>query len=124
MDKSEAIAQRLNEIMNDGMLALLTSIGYELGIFEVMAGLPPVRSDRVAGAPQSLRQSRGGSRQKLLESEDLELDVAAEPTPCGQLCASHGWPHQRLSSNGTLTLSTATRAFSSRGPFSSCTTGT
>ncbi len=50
MDESEAISQRLNAIMNDGMLALLTSIGYELGIFEAMAGLPPVGSDRVADA--------------------------------------------------------------------------
>ena len=50
MDNSQAITERLNAVMNDGMLALLIGIGYELAIFEAMSGLAPSRSEQIAEA--------------------------------------------------------------------------
>ena len=46
----EAVAGRVVEILNDGAICLLASIGHELGIFDTMAALPPATSTQVADA--------------------------------------------------------------------------
>ncbi|WP_427017682.1 methyltransferase domain-containing protein [Pseudarthrobacter sp. P1] len=43
-------AERLLAILNDGAIAVLASIGYQTGLFEAMATLPPATSEQVADA--------------------------------------------------------------------------
>ena len=37
-------------VLNDGLLALMTSIGHQVGLFEAMADLPPATSGQIARA--------------------------------------------------------------------------
>ncbi len=39
--KTEAFADRMLNILNDGALSLMTSIGHRAGLFDVMSNLPP-----------------------------------------------------------------------------------
>lgn len=39
---------RITDILNDGMLALLTSMGHELGLFEALAKISPASTQRIA----------------------------------------------------------------------------
>jgi len=48
--KVEAFTGTMIGILNGGMLALMTSIGYQTGLFEAMAGLPPSTSEQIAEA--------------------------------------------------------------------------
>ena len=48
--KVEAFTGAMIGILNGGMLALMTSIGYQTGLFEAMAGLPPATSEQIAKA--------------------------------------------------------------------------
>lgn len=45
---SEEFAGRLLEILNDGALALMISIGHRTGLFDTMAKLPPGTSEKIA----------------------------------------------------------------------------
>ena len=49
-DRTEAFAERMTGILNGGMLSLMTSIGYQTGLFEVMSGMPPSTSEKIAEA--------------------------------------------------------------------------
>lgn len=42
--------ERMTEILNGGMLSLMTSIGHQTGLFEVMAALESETSERIAAA--------------------------------------------------------------------------
>jgi len=46
--KAEAFAGRMISTLNGGMLALVTSIGHQTGLFDVMANLPPSTSNQIA----------------------------------------------------------------------------
>jgi SAM-dependent methyltransferase len=48
--KVEAFTGTMIAILNGGMLALMTSIGYQTGLFEARAGLPPSTSEQIAEA--------------------------------------------------------------------------
>ncbi|HZF59185.1 MAG TPA: hypothetical protein VEZ19_12025, partial [Rubrobacter sp.] len=48
--RSEAFAERMLGVLNDGALALMTSIGHRTGLFDIMAGLPPSTSEEIASA--------------------------------------------------------------------------
>ncbi len=48
--KVEEFGERLVGVLNDGSLALMTSIGHRTGLFDVMAGLPPSTSEEVSAA--------------------------------------------------------------------------
>src|SRR5688500_4794616 len=48
--KTEKFAGTMMSILNGGMLSLMTSIGYQTGLFEVMACLPPSTSKGIADA--------------------------------------------------------------------------
>jgi 2-polyprenyl-3-methyl-5-hydroxy-6-metoxy-1,4-benzoquinol methylase len=48
--KVEAFAETMTGILNGGMLALMTSIGYQTGLFEALADLPPSTSGQIAEA--------------------------------------------------------------------------
>ncbi|HEV2068685.1 MAG TPA: class I SAM-dependent methyltransferase [Acidimicrobiales bacterium] len=48
--RAEAFGQRMAGVLNDACLALLTSIGHQLGLFDTLAGLPPSTSQQVADA--------------------------------------------------------------------------
>ncbi len=39
--KMETFADRMLNILNDGALALMTSMGHRTGLFDVMSNLPP-----------------------------------------------------------------------------------
>jgi ubiquinone/menaquinone biosynthesis C-methylase UbiE len=47
---SDAFAERLLAVLNDGALALMTAIGHRTGLFDTMATLPPSTSTEVADA--------------------------------------------------------------------------
>jgi 2-polyprenyl-3-methyl-5-hydroxy-6-metoxy-1,4-benzoquinol methylase len=46
----EAFAGQMLGVLNDAMLALMTSIGHQTGLFDAMAGLPPATSEEIASA--------------------------------------------------------------------------
>ncbi|MFE5582828.1 class I SAM-dependent methyltransferase [Kitasatospora sp. NPDC056531] len=48
--KQEDFAGRVLEVLNDACLGLLTSIGHQTGLFDVMAGLAPSTSEEIARA--------------------------------------------------------------------------
>ena len=49
-DGSAEFAERLIEVLNAGMLALMTSLGHRTGLFDAMASLPPATSVQLAEA--------------------------------------------------------------------------
>lgn len=48
--KVEAFAEQMLGVLNDAMLALMTSIGHQTGLFDTMADLPPSTSEEIASA--------------------------------------------------------------------------
>jgi 2-polyprenyl-3-methyl-5-hydroxy-6-metoxy-1,4-benzoquinol methylase len=48
--RSEAFASRMVGILNDAALALMTSIGQQVGLFDAMAKLPAATSEKIAAA--------------------------------------------------------------------------
>ena len=46
----EIFGARMGDVLNDGMLALLMSIGHQVGLFDTLAELPPATSPEIAGA--------------------------------------------------------------------------
>lgn len=46
----EEVAGRIVQILNDGAITLLTSIGVDLGLFDTLADLPPATSEQIADA--------------------------------------------------------------------------
>lgn len=46
--KAEAFAGQMVGVLNDAMLALMTSIGHQTGLFDAMADLPPSTSEEIA----------------------------------------------------------------------------
>ena len=48
--KAEAFAERMVGVLNEGAIALMTSIGHRTGLFDVMVGLPPSTSEQIASA--------------------------------------------------------------------------
>jgi 2-polyprenyl-3-methyl-5-hydroxy-6-metoxy-1,4-benzoquinol methylase len=48
--RSEAFAERMVGMLNEGSLALLTSIGHQTGLFDTLAQLPPATSGQIAAA--------------------------------------------------------------------------
>ncbi|HEV8193297.1 MAG TPA: hypothetical protein VGP82_17680 [Ktedonobacterales bacterium] len=48
--RADAFAERMFGVLNDGALALLTSVGQRTGLFDVKATLPPSTSQALAGA--------------------------------------------------------------------------
>jgi 2-polyprenyl-3-methyl-5-hydroxy-6-metoxy-1,4-benzoquinol methylase len=49
-NKAEEFAERMLDVVNDGALALMTSIGHRTGLFDAMAGLVPSTSEQIASA--------------------------------------------------------------------------
>ncbi|MBW2691677.1 MAG: class I SAM-dependent methyltransferase [Deltaproteobacteria bacterium] len=47
-EKVKGFVGRMADILNGGMLSLMTSIGYQTGLFEAMAGLAPANSEKIA----------------------------------------------------------------------------
>src|SRR5262249_40151918 len=48
--KSQAFAGRMMTVMNDAAIALMTSIGHKVGLFDTMADRPPATSQQIAQA--------------------------------------------------------------------------
>lgn len=48
--KSEAFAERMVDILNNAAVALMTSIGHRVGLFDAMADRPPATSQQIAEA--------------------------------------------------------------------------
>jgi SAM-dependent methyltransferase len=50
--KIDALGSRLLQIVNDGALTLMISIGHRAGIFDTMANMPPATSHEIAAAAE------------------------------------------------------------------------
>jgi len=48
--KAEAFTGQMMGVLNDAMLALMTSMGHQTGLFDTMAAMPPSTSEEVAAA--------------------------------------------------------------------------
>ena len=48
--RAEEFAERMVGVLNEGAIALMTSIGHRTGLFDAMAGLPPYTSEQIASA--------------------------------------------------------------------------
>lgn len=46
----EAFGQQMGDVLNHGTLALLASIGHQVGLYDTLAELPPATSHEIAGA--------------------------------------------------------------------------
>jgi 2-polyprenyl-3-methyl-5-hydroxy-6-metoxy-1,4-benzoquinol methylase len=46
--KAEAFAEKMVEVLNDGAIALMASIGHRTGLFDTLATMPPASSDQIA----------------------------------------------------------------------------
>ena len=77
--RSETFAERMLGVLNDGALALMTSIGHRTGLFGIMAGLPPSTSEGIASAAglneRYVREagSHGGGRGRRARPEGRNL---------------------------------------------------
>lgn len=49
-ERAEAFADRMVGVLNEGAMALMTSIGHRTGLFDALDGLPPSTSARIAEA--------------------------------------------------------------------------
>src|ERR687894_928619 len=49
-ERAEVFAERMHSVLNEGAIALMTSIGHRTGLFDAMAGLPPSTSQQIADA--------------------------------------------------------------------------
>ncbi|MCI0624163.1 MAG: hypothetical protein L0387_21360 [Acidobacteria bacterium] len=58
----DSFSQRMTDILNGGMLSLMASIGYQTGLFEVMAKLKPASSEKKSTYPP-----QGNSRGEVHE---------------------------------------------------------
>lgn len=47
-NKAEAFADNLVNVLNDGALCLMLSVGHRTGLFDVMSNLPPSTSEKIA----------------------------------------------------------------------------
>lgn len=50
LQQAEAFAERMLGMLNEGALALMTSIGHQTGLFDTLAQLPPATSGQIAAA--------------------------------------------------------------------------
>jgi 2-polyprenyl-3-methyl-5-hydroxy-6-metoxy-1,4-benzoquinol methylase len=50
LEKSEAFAGRMLDVINSGAIAIMTSIGHRTRLFDTMANLPPSTSEQIATA--------------------------------------------------------------------------
>ncbi len=50
--KAERFAERMVDVLNEGSIALMTSIGHRTSLFDAMAGLPPSTSVQIASAAE------------------------------------------------------------------------
>ncbi|MCA1740860.1 MAG: transcriptional regulator, partial [Actinobacteria bacterium] len=48
--RAEEFAEKMVGVLNEGAIALMTSIGHRTGLFDAMAGLPPSTSQQIASA--------------------------------------------------------------------------
>lgn len=48
--RQERFAERMVEVLNDSCLGYLCSLGHRTGLFDVLSGLPPATSERIAEA--------------------------------------------------------------------------
>ncbi len=48
--RAEEFAERMVDVLNSAAIALMTSIGHQVGLFDTMASLPPSTSEQVATA--------------------------------------------------------------------------
>src|SRR4028118_2227693 len=48
--KAEQFAERMVGVLNEGAIALMTSIGHRTGLFDAMSELPPSTSEQIASA--------------------------------------------------------------------------
>jgi SAM-dependent methyltransferase len=48
--KAQAFGGQMMAVLNNGMLALMTSVGHQTGLFDTMASLPPATSQEIAKA--------------------------------------------------------------------------
>ena len=48
--KAEEFAERMVGVLNEGAIALMTSIGHRTSLFDTVAGLPPSTSEQIASA--------------------------------------------------------------------------
>ena len=48
--RAEAFGERMLGVVNDACLALMTSIGHQVGLFDTLAGIPPATSRQIADA--------------------------------------------------------------------------
>src|SRR4030095_3984241 len=89
--KVEAFTQTMTGILNGGTLALMTSIGHQTGLFEVLAKLLPSTSAQIAEA--------AGLNERYVR-EWLNTMAAGKIVGCGEGHSTdrlaHAYPHSRF----------------------------
>lgn len=92
VEATEAAAERLLDILNDGAAAVLASIGHQTGLFDTLATLPAASSEQIADAAglqeRYVREWLGGMvTAGLVQYEPASrtylLDPAVAPSVCG-----------------------------------------
>src|SRR5919205_2668347 len=72
--KAEDFAERMVGVLNEGAIALMTSIGHRTGLFDVMSGLPPSTSEQIAEAANLNERYVGGWLGAMTVGQIVEHD--------------------------------------------------
>jgi hypothetical protein len=80
--RSEAFAERMVTILNDAAIALMTSVGHQVGLFDALAGLPPATSAQIAAAAglheRYVREWLGA----MVTGRIIDIGQLTRPTRC------------------------------------------
>ena len=76
----EAFAEQMLGVLNDAMLALMTSIGHQTGLFDTMADLPPSTSEEIASAAKLKERYVREWLGAMVVGDVVTYDPPARPT--------------------------------------------
>jgi len=81
--KTEEIAGKMLQVLNNGAVAVMASIGHRIGLFDAMSALPPSTSAEIAAAAgldeRYVREWLGA----MVVSEIVECDPSGVNAPTG-----------------------------------------
>ena len=96
----EAFAEQMLGVLNDAMLALMTSIGHQTGLFDTMADLPPSTSEEIARRRSSRSVTCANGSARWSSATSLPTILPARPTtPAGARRLPHACRRPRQPAN-------------------------
>ena len=79
---AEEFADRMVSILNNASLALMTSIGHQVGLFDVLAELPPCTSQEIATSAGLQERYVREWLAAMTTGRVINYDAGTRPTAC------------------------------------------